>query len=136
VTRWRGADEQRLPYRDSIRVELPQPHEGLVVTDLDLVLRCYGPRYATDDVGLLRLVEVKSHGARLTNGQRRTFGLLDDLCRASGSPRYCGAFVVTTDHDDWSLADRFAITRISDGRQVVTDHRTAMRWLNFEGDRP
>lgn len=78
--RWRGGGE-KLPHREFIRRHCATPREGLVVEDLDLVLRLYGNAKGTDAVGRIRLTELKYDNRTLEIAQRRTFGILDVALR-------------------------------------------------------
>jgi hypothetical protein len=73
--------------RDRIRRECAP--SGLVVEDLDMVIRVFGPRNRTDATGRLALFEFK-HGpcSNLTEGQENTFGMLHDMLEPH--ERYAG----------------------------------------------
>lgn len=86
------------PLRELIRGNLsghpmPTARDGLIVEDLDLILRWKGERYGLDDLGRFRLVEVKQPGADLTTGQWWLFRHLMQPILAS-SPRFDGFFIV------------------------------------------
>ena len=124
---------QLLLFREYLRQNMPSSSDGYVVEDLDLVIRAFQPsrpskfQFQTDDEGKFRLIELKYGNAWITNGQRRTFGLMDRLMRV-GDPdrkRYLGYFVVQYSHEDWNLAD-FRIN----GKQVTRD--VFHRFLLFE----
>jgi hypothetical protein len=87
---------QRLPIRDYLRTALPEGSQGMVVEDLDLVIRHYGNSYRLDGKGRLMLVEQKHPPAWIEYAQEKTFGLIHQLIRA-GDPdkkRYLGYYVL------------------------------------------
>lgn len=86
-------------FRDRGRELLPGA--GLVITDLDVVMRWFGPRYGLDHEGVFALLEIKRGGAPLTGGQRHTFGLLDRLFREAAPDRYLGLHVLHDLGDRW-----------------------------------
>lgn len=80
--------------RDYLRVEVPGwgNGSGVVLLDVDLVHRCYGPDFLSDSTGRVMLMELKYGSAELTGGQWNTFQLIDRLISA-GDPlgmRYGG----------------------------------------------
>lgn len=86
------------PLRELIRGNLPghpmpTGADGLIVEDLDLVLRWKGDRYNLDDLGRFRLCEVKQPGSDMTNGQAWTFlRLLAPILQKSH--RFDGFFII------------------------------------------
>lgn len=121
-----------LPYRQVIRDELPGPDDGLVVGDVDLTVRGFGPRYAGDRLGRIRLVEVKCATGQMSFGQRLTFAALDEMLRR-GDPkgeRYLGFWRVWSEDDSWQ-DDYFEVVRISDGFCHQFTRAQYLRWLNF-----
>ena len=96
---------QPLAYRETLRQHLPTGSDGMVVEDLDLVLRWFGGNYALDDIGRIRLVEIKHQGFGIGRAQESTFGLIDRLCQVGAEAvrnqelvdRYDGFFVVQVD---------------------------------------
>lgn len=98
--------------RELIRQQFPHAGRmsGLVATDVDLVLRAYGPEMGSDQKGRYMLAEFKHGGGALTNGQSNTFRQIDEDLRAGGSSRYMGFWIVnytlTPVHGD-ALLDRF-----------------------------
>lgn len=122
---------QELPFRKWLRENMPTPRDGFVVEDLDLLLRCYGPNYHTDDKGCFMLVEVKYGNADLGHAQRRTFGLINQLLRLADPKRerYMGFYLIQYSDPDWSYAD-FKINR----RPVTGEQFTS--FLNFEYSPP
>lgn len=104
--RFRGADGGAvLPYREHFRTRWPGPTGadgcGMVVIDVDMVLRRYSP---TNKAGAFALFEFKyGDGTDMTPGQRITFGQFDRLFSA-GDPagrEYRGAYLINwTEGDD------------------------------------
>lgn len=90
---WRGYGEE-LPLRWFIRERCPGPDDGLIVEDLDLVLRST----ITSSVGKFRLVEHKHGSAPIKTAQAMTFGLMDALFRVAdpGGDYYDGWYVLRT----------------------------------------
>lgn len=86
------------------------PVSGLVVSDIDLVLRAYGPELNSDGRGRYLFAEFKHGPGKLTHGQNNTFRQIDEDLRASGSERYMGFwkvnYTLTPVHNDREL-DRF-----------------------------
>lgn len=98
---------QVLPYREWIRDNLPTGKAGMVVEDLDLVIRVYGHGYGTDEEGKFMLCELK-HGlnTQMNHAQIKTFKLVDSIL-AAGDPngtRYVGHFLVNYSAEDWDNA--------------------------------
>lgn len=62
------------PMREWIRRELPGSRKGMVVIDLDMAVRRYGPNYGLDSTGDLMLVEKKEYSGQLTGGERYVYG--------------------------------------------------------------
>jgi hypothetical protein len=79
----------------------PNGQAGFVVEDIDatVVLRQFGVKRMTDELGRLLLVEMKHNAAgpapALKTAQQYTFGLLHDLLKQSKSVRYAGYLVLT-----------------------------------------
>lgn len=101
---WHGLDgKERDPVRSLVRVWCPSASEGVVIEDLDLIVRYYGPRYGLDAAGAFALVEFK-HSRRLgvSGGQERTFGVLHRVLSQSpeSDRRYLGFFVVSWMEDE------------------------------------
>ena len=88
------------PVRELIRRHCRGPSSGLVVQDIDVLVRYYGRGYGCDDDGVFALLEVKHRpgcSTHLDTAQARTFRLLDRV--ATGSPSYLGFFVATWEGD-------------------------------------
>lgn len=91
-----------IPFREWARRECPgvEGDSGLVLTDSDVVVRVYGPKYHLDDVGAFCLLELVTSGRKLRYGQQRTFELMNTLMRlgerlyARGGNRYRGRHVL------------------------------------------
>lgn len=118
---------QVLPHREWIRKNLPCGALGYVVEDLDLVVRAYGNKYATDKTGYFMFVELKFGNGCLGTAQRMTFRLIHDTCRG-GDPdgkRYQGYYLVQYDNEDWDIAN-FKINHIGITRDSF------IRFMNFE----
>lgn len=94
--------------RDLVRARFPG--QGLVATDLDVILRWHGGDLDAD--GRFALVEVKHGAAPLTQGQRWTFGVLDRMLK--GGPeagRYLGLWTIHDHGDAWTIdGDRRRLT--------------------------
>lgn len=93
-------------FRDLGRAQLGH---GLVITDVDVLIQWYGPRFDLDADGCFALLEIKHGRSSLTPGQRSTFGLLDRLLWQVAPDRYLGLHVLE-DHDPlwrWQGEDRF-----------------------------
>jgi len=88
---------QALAWRESMRQDLPPGGQGMVIEDLDLVLRWFGSKYNLDGIGRLRLVEMKHITSGIGRAQESTFGLIDLMCRTGNPERYDGFFVVQAD---------------------------------------
>lgn len=86
------------PLRDIIakRVRLPDRNDGPVVTDIDLVVRQYGPIQHSDAEGRYIFADFKFGNAELSGGQSRTFALIDRQLRATTyePARYQGFWVI------------------------------------------
>jgi hypothetical protein len=132
--RWRGDINLQLPFRDFIRRELPGPHDGLVAADVDLILRAFGLPYGTDARGKFRMLEIKCADGRLTNGERQTFRLVDDMLRSidPGRRRYLGYFTIWTEQDDWTDCELFDVERLTDGKYRQFTRPQFLSWLNFD----
>lgn len=76
---------------------------GLVVTDLDMVFRYYGPDYGTDAYGRFWICEAKKGlHSRLTGGQYHLFKQMDGMLRSMkmNMPRYFGFWLLNYDCAD------------------------------------
>ena len=92
-----------IPIREWIRRNCKNGREGLVVTDLDLVLRTFDPRLFGDE-GEFRLCEHKSSlTLDLDVAQFKTFKMLDRICRRD--PKYQGFYLIRTRKDCFDLFD-------------------------------
>jgi len=110
--------ERRL--RDLIWERLPPAgiREGVVASDLDCVLRFYGPCFGLDREGRFGLLEVKHGTHGLTGGQRWSFALLDQVLRASPlAGRYLGLAVIHDHGDGWSWGSEEA--RLDDDELIA-----------------
>ena len=65
------------PFREWARRELPQPEEGLVISDLDYAFRRYGEMFFLDGLGDLMLIEKKEMTGTQTEGQKRIYNWID-----------------------------------------------------------
>lgn len=90
---------------------MPSGPEGLVVEDLDLVIRWYGPLFDLDEVGRFRLVEAKyGEHTSLETAQHRTFKLMDELFRRGDSEgRYDGFYKLNYSDDEHTPETRYWI---------------------------
>lgn len=64
----------RDPMREWMRREFPGGKDGLVLVDLDLAVRRYGPKYDLDAEGDLMLIEKKEYAGKLTYAEGRVYG--------------------------------------------------------------
>ena len=98
---------QLLPFREWCREHLPPGNEGIVIEDLDLLVRHFGAEHGTDAIGRFMLCELKFDTSMIGTAQRRTFGLLDGLLRAGDKDgdRYLGYYIINYDNEDWNRAN-------------------------------
>ena len=104
---FRNGDKfQILPHREWIRKQLPPGRDGVVVEDLDLVLRVYGERFNTDATGKFMFVELKYGSALPGIAQKKTFGLIDDLLKKADPEgiRYKGYWVLQYTNENWDVS--------------------------------
>ena len=97
---------QVLEYREFLRKYQPNGRDGYIVEDLDLVIRTFGYKYQTDNVGKFSLIEIKHGGCKIINGVRNeigtskemTFGMIDALLNKADPEhkRYQGFYVIRT----------------------------------------
>lgn len=104
-------------FRDLLRgkkhVTMPQGPEGLVIEDLDLVLRWYGDRFKLDDIGRFRLIELKNGNAPLGPSKKYTFGLIDNiLAYAPAKHRYDGYYVVRASDKNHDEATTYEVSGV------------------------
>lgn len=116
---------QVLGYREAIREWMPNGSAGFVATDLDLVLRWFGPAYGTDAAGKFAFVELKHGSASLGTAQRMTFRLINDALRLADptASRYVGFYVIKSSTDNWVECDDFCINT------VATNQTGLIHWL-------
>lgn len=114
---------QELPLRAFIRRHCPA---SLVVQDLDLVLRVFAE---DNPLGRFRLVEHKTAGAGLTNGQLMTFGVIDALLRLADPDAwyYEGFYVLATRRADIETLTEFSVN------DVRLDRAQFIAWVSFDG---
>lgn len=93
-----GCHEVWHPVRELLRRELGEGWEGWVLVDIDdalVLVRNFEP--GCDETGKVRLFEFKL-GTPTSNplgeADRRTLGLIDDLCRGASARRYWGYHVI------------------------------------------
>lgn len=93
-----------LAYREWARANLPHSSEGVVVDDMDMIVRTWGPSYNTGAFGKFRLIEIKYASAWPTIGQMITFKGIDELLRRGdpGRHTYLGFYVVQHWTEDWT----------------------------------
>ena len=118
---------QVLPFREWMRKNLPSGSQGMVIEDLDLVIRVYGTNFGSDAVGKFMLIELKFKKSWIGQAQKRTFGQIDRLLRKADpdAKRYMGYFVVQYDDEDWDKA-QFKVNR----KRLPTE--TFKRFLLFD----
>lgn len=123
-----GDKVQQLPLRDFIRDHCLTPHQGLIVEDLDLIIRRYT---IEDEFGRFRLIEHKQSTQKLYSnlkgGQVMTFGLVDAMLRIADPDlvRYEGLFILTTPTEDIEHTDTFYVN----GHALTRDR--FIDWCNF-----
>lgn len=95
---------QVLPFREWMRLNLPNGKQGMVVEDLDVVPLLFGGlvNRSYNEHGKFMLVEIKSPGFGMTYAQKRLFGMMDTLLRFADphEKHYMGCFLVWWDHED------------------------------------
>lgn len=126
---WNGhAGQRERDLNRFIRAECITAQQGLVVEDVDLVLRRYDPQ-VLGDRGRFRLVENKKVTSPMPYGQLKTFRLIDELLRAANSDRYDGFYLVETP-DPWDDAGPFYVN------DVPLDRFEFTAWCEFADDAP
>lgn len=87
---------QVLPWRDWMRENLPGGGAGMVVEDMDIVLRRYGPLANWCRDGTISFIEVKTFSSFMGRAQEMTFGLIDRLMRKADPDEkyYKGYYVI------------------------------------------
>ena len=105
---WGGLDpyEIKKPLREKMREQMRDamgPDGGVVVTDLDLVIRHYGDISGAGWEGAFRLIEQKYVGAKSHGGQNRTFTLMHNLLREADPDclQYKGFYRVEYGDVEW-----------------------------------
>lgn len=88
---------------------------GLVVTDLDMVFRYYGPEYGTDSYGRFWMCEAKKGAdTKLTGGQTHLFKQMDGMLSTMKMnwPRYFGFWLLNYEcADDGSDLELIKLTQ-------------------------
>ena len=105
-----GLTEIRELYRGHRGADFPSGPRGFVVEDLDLILRWYGQHFGLDNIGRLRLVEVKYRpdlSVSIGRAQAMTFRMLDLM--VSHPTRYDGFHIVAHDTPTIEEATRFSV---------------------------
>jgi hypothetical protein len=120
---WRGDPNLIDPRREYLREHMPNGRDGLVIQDVDLVLRRHGPKFMSDDIGTVRLVELKEAIGSFGAAQRRTFGLLDDICK--GHQRYDGFYVIWSATRHWETEPAIFVN----GHGLT--HQEFREWLHW-----
>jgi hypothetical protein len=92
-----------LPYREWARENLPHSRDGMVVEDIDMILRTWGPNHNTGPFGKIRLLEIKHGNNWPTAGQMLTFKGIDELLRRADPTGevYQGFYIVKHFDADW-----------------------------------
>jgi hypothetical protein len=85
------------------RVRHPDSINGPVVTDIDLLVRQYGPMRGSDPEGRLFFADFKFGSKGLEGGQRQNFKLIDKMLRSSTyePERYQGFWIIRWTQDDF-----------------------------------
>jgi hypothetical protein len=114
---WRGDPAQILPFREWMRLNFPQARGGVVLEDLDLVVRRFDTSNETD--WRMRLVEAKHNPnwakaphREMPWGQRFTFGPLDYAMTTALPDYYDGFWVMAYGADTvWEVGGDVALER-------------------------
>jgi hypothetical protein len=110
--------------RELMRQQFPAPGaaNGLVVLDIDMVLRVYGPNFGTDGEGRFILTEWKQGTANLSGGQLFTFKTIHKLMRrGDDAGRYLGFWKINYSNASNGDDDRF-------NPECVTIHKAVRLW--------
>ena len=128
--------------RELMRRQFPQPGavNGLVVSDIDMVMRFYGPTFNTDSKGKFIFTEWKQGGGSLTNGQAHTYKGIHEVMRA-GDPymkRYMGFYKINYTNSGTTEADRFNLECVTFDKatqlydkptKVISGHQAIFEFL-------
>lgn len=83
------------PVRDLMRNEFPTGQQGMVIEDLDMIIRVFSDNFGTDEEGRLVLLEWKFGTAKIDTAQIKTFSLMDKMMRNGDKQgRYAGFWLV------------------------------------------
>ena len=146
--RWRGCKcpcvcgaldpyEKRKPLRD--RIGEPSftpamgPNGGVVVTDIDLLLRHYGPLANSDGIGTFRIMEQKHVKAPQHVGQEITFRLMHDLFRKADpdTERYKGFYLFEYEDPEWEDYSWVTVNRLFEQEKEAKMHVVSfLKWLD------
>lgn len=114
--------------RNLFRADAPPAKSGLVIEDLDMVCRWYGPLSNGNHVGHFMLVEAKHGHACLNTAQARTFAPIHDFLTMSGVSNYKGFWRLNYDTDGGEKAKLLTLTEefVRNGR-IIEGHDAIMR---------
>lgn len=88
---WRS-DSDLDPFREWARRVLPGSSEGLVISDIDTIVRRYGKLFGSDDEGMFEAIERKRDDEKVTKGEQIIYGNLDYYLR--NNPRWKGCHLL------------------------------------------
>lgn len=118
--------------RDMMRNEFPTGAQGMVVEDLDMIMRVYGPEFDTDQKGRFAMLEFKFGMREMDDAQRNTFSVIDESVRTGcNANRYEGFWLINFATDD-SGDVRFLRARLKfmPGHTAeLTDHQSIYQML-------
>jgi len=114
------------------RVRLPDSTDGPVVTDIDLVVRQYGPLAHTDAEGRYMFADFKFENAPLGYAQSKTFGLIDrQLCATTYEPdRYQGFWIIRWTGDPFGPIFLRAERKFVADIPAIVGHENVIGFLN------
>lgn len=142
VHRYRGPREQVLPFREAMRHWFGSARDGVVIEDLDVIIRVFDPRNGAD-IGSYRAVEFKMNPAwtkvgvrdrsavfvELGHAQRMTFGPLDHGLRVGLEDRYLGLWVLSYPDDAvWTVHPEPVARTLFDDPHVAVEQWQANRF--------
>lgn len=89
------------PVRDLMRNEFPTGGQGMVIEDLDMIMRVYGHEFGTDQKGRFAMLEFKLGMREMDDAQRNSFSLIDESVRTGcNADRYEGFWLINFTTDD------------------------------------
>jgi hypothetical protein len=104
---------QCIPYREWIKDVMPPGPKGFTNEDLDSIMRWWGPKYNSDAVGKIALVEIKKKGVESSYSKEMTFGFLDFALRTSAlKHRYVGFYWIRWENIHWEVEQDFLVNGV------------------------